>query len=83
METTEEKKIFDLTFYLCNNELLTISYTTSENIEQATSIFRVENVSNNCVTLRLLQEQDDGTYTNKLVAEKVTFLTGKHKDVEE
>ena len=64
LNNTLEYNTRPVAFYLCNNELLTVSYTTSAGVEETTSVFRVENVSNNCVTLRLLQEQDDGTYTN-------------------
>ncbi len=52
-----------VTFYLCNNDLLTVSYT-SGTTTQTSSVFRVENVTNKCVTLRLLALQEDGTYTN-------------------
>lgn len=48
-----------VSFYLCNNNALTISYTNGE-----TSIFRVENIDGNCVTVRLLIENDDNTISS-------------------
>ena len=48
-----------ITFYLCNNEPLTINY--GDGLES--SIFRVENVCSDCVTVRLLNQKDDGTIT--------------------
>lgn len=44
-----------VTFYLCNNTPLTISYTDGE-----TSLFRVEKIDGSCVTVRLLISDDTG-----------------------
>ena len=44
-----------VTFYMCNNQALTI---TGDDI--TTSIFRVENIEGNCVTVRLLSSDDTG-----------------------
>ncbi len=52
-----------VTFFLCNNEQLTISYTT-DGTENTANIFRVESVSDSSVTVRLLSLQEDGTYVN-------------------
>ena len=52
-----------VTFYLCNNETLSINLENNE-IEQATNIFRIEDVKGNLITLRLLVIQDDGTITS-------------------
>ena len=47
-----------ISFYLCNNEPLTVSYSDGE-----TSIFRVENIDGNCVTVRILVTGEDNTIT--------------------
>ena len=44
-----------VTFYLCNGELLTI---TSNN--ESYSTFRIEKIDGNCVTVRLLTNQETG-----------------------
>ena len=49
-----------VTFYLCNNTPLTVNGT-----DFTTSIFRVENVNNDCVTVRLLIDGDPITSTNE------------------
>ena len=43
--------------YLCNNTPLEIEYTTGDTTSTST-IFRVENIEGNCVTVRLLTEVD-------------------------
>lgn len=48
-----------VSFYLCNNSPLTVSYTDGE-----TSIFRVENIDGNCVLVRLLIQGEDNTITS-------------------
>ena len=52
-----------VTLYRCNNEPITLSYTTDDET-LTTSIFRVKRVSNNSVTVLLLIDNGDGTYTN-------------------
>ncbi len=47
-------------FYLCNNEPLSINFEGNEN---STTIFRIEDVNNNLVTIRLLS-QEDSTITS-------------------
>lgn len=47
-----------ISFYLCNNDLLTVSYGVLES-----SVFRVEDVCRDSVTVRLLSQSDDGTIT--------------------
>lgn len=42
-------------FYLCNNEPLSINF---EGNETSTTVFRIEDVNNNLVTLRLLSQED-------------------------
>ncbi len=50
-----------VTFYLCNNNALTVSYTDGE-----TNVFRVENIDGNCVTVRLLVASEGNiTATNE------------------
>ncbi len=52
-----------ITFYRCDNSLITLPYTT-DGITNTTSIFRIENVKDNSVKVLLLALNDDGTYTN-------------------
>ena len=48
-----------VSFYLCNNSELEVEYQNGE--ETATSnVFRVENIDNSCVTVRLLTTNADG-----------------------
>ncbi len=50
-----------VTFYSCNNSLLTVNYYV-DNVLNTSSVFRIEDVNNSCVTVRLLA-QDEDTYT--------------------
>lgn len=52
-----------VTFYRCDNTLVTLPYTLNE-VAGETSVFRVENVTNNSVTVLLLADNGDNTYTN-------------------
>lgn len=52
-----------VTFYRCDNSLVTLPYTFDET-EGTTTIFRVEGVTCNSVTVRLILDNGDGTYTN-------------------
>ena len=52
-----------VTFYRCDNSLITLPYTLDDTLS-TTSIFRVENVSCDAVTVLLIQDNGDGTYTN-------------------
>ena len=52
-----------VTFYRCDNSLVTLPYTL-DGTTSTTSIFRVESVSDDSVTVLLLQDNGDGTYTN-------------------
>lgn len=52
-----------ITFYRCDNSLITLPYVTSEG-EETTTTFRVESVCDNSVKVRLLIDNGDGTYTN-------------------
>ena len=52
-----------VTFYRCDNSLITLPYTL-DGTTSTTTIFRVENVSDNAVVVLLLQDNGDGTYTN-------------------
>ena len=47
-----------VTFYLCNNSPLTVNYSTGES-----SIFRIENIEGNCITVRILESDDEGNIT--------------------
>ena len=44
-----------VSLYLCNNQELTITYS-----EGTSSIFRVENIDGNCITVRLLTTNETG-----------------------
>ena len=48
-----------VSFYLCNNSPLTITYTSGES-----SIFRIENINGNCITVRILESDDQGNITS-------------------
>ena len=52
-----------VTFYRCDNSLVTLPYTL-DGVTSETTIFRVENVTDNSVTVLLIQDNGDGTYTN-------------------
>lgn len=52
-----------ITFYKCDNSLLTLNYTLN-NIQSTTTIFRIENVQDNTCTVLLIQDNNDGTYTS-------------------
>lgn len=52
-----------ITFYKCDNSLLTLNYTLN-NVLSTTSIFRVISVQDNTCTVLLIQDNNDGTYTN-------------------
>ena len=51
-----------ITLYRCDNSLVTLNYSNDNNEELTTSVFRVENVSNDSVDVLLLEEttDDDG-----------------------
>ena len=54
--------------YLCNNEPITLNYTNLEGENVTTDVFRVENVTNDSVSVLLLEESNDTsgniTYTS-------------------
>lgn len=52
-----------VTFYRCDNSLVTLPYTIDDT-ENTTTIYRVQNVSNNAVTVLLVRDNGDGTFTN-------------------
>ena len=52
-----------VTFYRCDNTLVTLPYTLN-GVAGNTTVFRVENVNDNSVTVLLLALDDDGNYTN-------------------
>lgn len=52
-----------VTFYRCDNTLISLPYTLDEE-SSTTTIFRVENVSNDAVNVLLIRDNGDGTYTN-------------------
>ena len=52
-----------VTFYRCDNSLVTLPYTF-EGVSSTTTIFRVQSVSCDAVTVLLIRDNGDGTYTN-------------------
>ena len=52
-----------ITLYRCDNSLVTLPYTL-DGITDTTTIFRVENVTCDSVTVLLIRDNGDGTYTN-------------------
>lgn len=55
-----------ITFYGCNNNLITINYTTvinGETITGESSIFRVEKIEDGCLTVSILIPNPDTTDT--------------------
>ncbi len=52
-----------VTLYRCDNSLVTLPYTL-DGVNSTTTIYRVENVSDDAVTVLLIQDNGDGTYTN-------------------
>jgi len=50
-----------VTFYRCDNSLVTLPYTLN-GVDGETTVFRVENVTNNSVTVLLLADDGSGTY---------------------
>lgn len=52
-----------VTFYRCDNSLVTLPFTFN-GTTGTTTIFRVEGVTCNSVTVRLILDNGDGTYTN-------------------
>lgn len=54
-----------IVLYLCNNNPVTLNYTSGDET-LTTTVFRIENVTNNCIKVLLLEESVDGgvtTYT--------------------
>lgn len=54
-----------VTFYRCDNSLVSLPYTLN-NLDEETTIFRIENVTCDSVTVALIHDNGDGTYTNTL-----------------
>lgn len=52
-----------VTFYRCDNSLVTLPYTL-DGVASETTIFRVSSVNDNSVTVLLIIDNGDGTYTN-------------------
>lgn len=52
-----------VTLYRCDNTLVTLPYTSNDTTEE-TTVFRIESVTDNSVTVLLLADNGDGTYTN-------------------
>ena len=48
-----------VSFYLCNNSPLTVTYTNGES-----SIFRVENINGDCITVRILETDENNNITS-------------------
>ena len=52
-----------VTFYRCDNTLVTLPYTLNGVLDD-TTVFRVENVTDNSVTVLLLADDGTGTYSS-------------------
>ena len=50
-----------VTFYRCDNSLVTLPYTLND-VEGETTVFRIESVNDNSVTVLLLADNGDGIY---------------------
>ena len=50
-----------ITLYRCNNEPITLNYTNSDGEEETTTVFRVESVTNDSVSVLLLEETTDAS----------------------
>lgn len=48
-----------ITLYRCDNSLVTLNYTNTNNEELTTTIFRIENVNNDSVGVLLLEQTTD------------------------
>jgi len=53
-----------VSFYRRDNTPVSLPYTTADGVIATTSIFRVQKVSCDSVTVLLLADNGDGTYTN-------------------
>ena len=53
-----------VTFYRCDNTLVTLPYTLSDGTTGVTTVFRIDSVNDNSVRVLLLLDNGDGTYTN-------------------
>ncbi len=51
-----------VTFFLCDNTQLALTYYVN-GVATTSNVFRIENVDNSCVTVRLLATNPDGGYT--------------------
>jgi hypothetical protein len=52
-----------VTFYRCDNSLVSLPYTI-DGEENTTTIFRIQNVGNKSVTVLLVRDNGDGTYSS-------------------
>ena len=52
-----------VTLYRCDNSLVSLPYTLN-GVTNNTTVFRVENVTDNSVTVLLLVDDGEGNYTN-------------------
>jgi len=52
-----------VTFFLCDGSQLELTYYVN-NVPTTSNVFRIENVSDSCITVRLLATADDGTLSS-------------------
>ena len=52
-----------VTFFLCDNTQLTLTYYVN-NVANTSNVFRIENVNDSCITVRLLVTNSDGTFSS-------------------
>ena len=60
-----------ISFYLCNNSPLTVTYSDGES-----SVFRIENINGNCVTVRILTTGENNEYisTNEFATINISCI---------
>lgn len=52
-----------VTFFLCDTSQLTITYFI-DNVCHTSNVFRIEDINDSCVTVRLLARNEDGSFTS-------------------
>lgn len=52
-----------ITFYRCDNTIVGLPYLV-DGVQTFTSVFRIESVSNDAVTVLLISQNTDGTYSS-------------------
>lgn len=50
-------------FFLCDNTQLTLTYYIN-NVPYTSNVFRIEDINDSCITVRLLTTNEDGSHTS-------------------